>query len=71
MREIHVNTRINCDVQTNSDPLKLNVAYTNTVAGISVLSAAAVIGKGGGRALGHWSGCCGSQWTSYQQAICY
>jgi len=28
----------------------------NTAAGISVLSAAAVDGKGGGRALGHWSG---------------
>jgi len=28
----------------------------NTAAGISVLLAAAVVGKGGGRALGHWSG---------------
>jgi len=28
----------------------------DTAAGISVLSATAVIGKGGGRALGHWSG---------------
>jgi len=28
----------------------------NTAAGISVLSADAVIGKGGGWALGHWSG---------------
>jgi len=28
----------------------------NTAAGISVLSVAAVVEKGGGRALGHWSG---------------